>query len=483
MSMERPAEFPVAFLLFDQAGTRHATVEKVLRYYGKLRDFNGSVPAWGVQVVIANLVASAVNITLIGKDHPNFVAGGPAGINWVNASDPRVLPETRVFDSEERTLEFVWNKMYELRSQNGNAPLPTVELKDSLAYNFAYCLVPKMKWDSTWDFSYLTDPFGYWTWLVLFLVLGAVAIVAFWKAESGDYETGCFATFAVLLQTGSGNHGKDSKLFILWMSSTLVLSTFYTGEMTSDVITPPSEETLNTVGDLERNNFTLIFDQKYVFDIISDTVRTMSGKPFVQKNVLTMGRLLDRAVLRPDFQWYVSQLENGDKTAVTTGWPHVISQAAGANARISTKFAARKKSKLKGRGKKRKCYIGKELIGTGEKFFVFLPPKSNLLAQAYRKLFASGIVYRWYEENNAISVSRRVQERVLVKGRTTIVDPEGATVVQLAMEGKMVTVFLTCFLAILLSSVCFSAELLLAKGLRHFNKHVCCCTLCPFAMS
>lgn len=108
--------------------------------------------------------------------------------------------------------------------------------------------------------------------------------------------------------------------------------------------------------------------------------------------------------------------------------------------------------------------MGDELVDSGERYFVILPPRSGLLSRAFQKLLASGIMQRWEDEGNSIAVSERVQDRTRVKSKTRIINDDNVSPIALAMEGKMLTVFLVWAICILGCMACLLSEILFKRN-------------------
>lgn len=444
------------YLLFDLRVGTQKVLERNLGTLSRFRDFTNEKQISGtyaVQYVLADLVAQATNSTLIAKGHPNFQVGGEGGRNWFVAKYPRIIPDCRIFDSRTKSLEFIWNKFF-----NRSRPeMPTFVVKPKADSSFSYCALPKIKWDSTGDFSIFTDPFDSTSWLVLVLALILVSLLVHSSVKYG-FSPAFFRTLSVMISAGTGSGARlirYPKLFVLWMLTALVLVTFYTGTMTGQVIQPPSEEVLERLEDLEKNNFTLIFEKEFIFEVLKRTVMRMKGRGYFPENIRVLDRLLVKTVVQEDGN--IATMMGGDgKFAVIIAWPYSMLRAAEASAWISKEF-----TKAKRKDKRKKCYIGKEMVDTGERYMAFLPPGSSLLAKASQKLLTSGILQRWEMEGVMVATSRRAQDRVRVKGQTTIVDIGTKVIAALRMEGKIVTIFFLWGSCLLTSLTCFIIESLL----------------------
>lgn len=442
--------------------TNQDDVDHMLKHHGRLRDFHTGayLYGWSAWIVLSNILAESINATLIAIGHPNFDTELK-----LNSTQPRIFPGQRIFGAGGWTVEFLW-KRYEFHLKH-RLELPVFVQEDALAFGFVYCSVPRRKWDSSWNFTIFTDPLGYYSWIGMLLALILTTLVLSFSRESRGILPSFFSTLSVLL-TNFEESGvpRYSKIFILWMMTCMLLVNFYSGEMTGQIVLPPQEDKMTRWEELEKHNYSVIFNKPFVLDIMNNTVRTLATKKFVREDIKILYRLLGNSLLFPvgdSVTKFLPIMTEGDnKYAEISGWPFVMWTATTANQlRSNSRRVTDPASGAKTRRKK--CYVGQELIQTGEQFFTVLPPGSAYLAGVFQRLAASGIVARWVFEFAAIQYSRRVQDRARVTGKTKLLEDQETTIEPLDMEGKTVTIFLLWIFCLAGGFVAFMAEIWLGR--------------------
>lgn len=243
------------------------------------------------------------------------------------------------------------------------------------------------------------------------------------------------------------------------MLAALVLATSYAGKMTSSVIKPPTDDVLKTFEDLEKAKFTFIFDKKLIFGFIINSVRISVQKDFIPRNVLALKTLLERPIVKEDRFWFIQQMANQDKIATANGWPYLMWDVL-----ESSRWMQANPSRFK----QRKCYLGQEFVDSGERYFGFLPPHSKKLFAAYQKLFASGLMQKWEEEETMIAIPKSTQNRVglKIKHKMAFLSADNRKTVVLTMEGKVTAIFLLWAICIVAGLTCFLTEKLFSYYYR-----------------
>lgn len=438
------------YVLLDMVPSSHGLLQNVLQKRARFRDyFNNQIQAGpGTQMIVSNLIASSINATLVGEGHPLW-----------NRSDlfPTIMVGLSLFHGSGRNARNVWRRYF----YNSQSPFPgknpVLRRGNSMDVNFIYCATPKIQTNDIWKFSIFFNPFDAWVWILLAVAIILVSILAYSSLSRKIFFPVFLSTLSVLLGGISDLPVKrwgTSGLFCLWMLVCSILVTFYTGEMTSQVIIPSPEETIKKFEELEKQNYTLLYGDLFKFGIVNATSRNLRGFPPAIK---VLERMIPRAIVRTtlgiDKNLAEALLsENGKASAV--GWPLAMWMATYANLQISTREAKNISSKAR----KKRCYVGKELIPTGESYFSFLPPGNDNLARGFLRLEAAGIPDRWMQEFMAIVYSRRVQDRVKVISPTQMIQ-DGHTVMELTIEGKIATIFLLWMICLCVSLVAFVGEL------------------------
>lgn len=443
----------VLFSMYEQSTQEY--LQTALTNFSQIRDYHGqSSPEfdfqWSIMYVLSNCVAEAVNATLIATHHPNY---DPEVY-------PTILPGVQPFGRKDRTVDGLWRRFYPSR----NDPTSKVETTqfariDGVPLNFMYCAIPRARVVPVWSFSFLAQPFDRWTWLVLAVLFISVSLVI--GAATRKLTRAVFTTLSVLVSPGlSGLPPPRSLMFVLWMLACTVLAFFYSAVMTSQVISPPSEVLLSTLRDVEQNGYQLIFADSITRGLANATMSVLNSKDYVPSEVSTLDKLLkmSNTALIPadDIEFARTLLNPGKPLASIFMWPYAMERVHQINQFISSKNASSEE-------KKWRCYVGKELVSSGEMYFAFLPPRNGELAQAFIHLEETGVVARWFYEFFAIAHSRRVQDRIRFRDPTHITQ-ERPGVIRLQMEGNTVTIFLLWIICLVTCGIvngieCFANEL------------------------
>lgn len=408
----------------------------------RIRDYhnNDRLALYGAQIIVANIVTTKMNCTVIAKGHPKFIDDGRY---------PKIIPVVYQYDSEMDMLS-MW-KMFG-SSLTGARPMFIQFDSNFLGpCNFVYCTTHVRRQDSLWDFSIFTDPFDWAIWSLLMLSLLSVGVIAFSSFSRKDISAKLLSSLAPLLNIGSVTGG-NSKLFILWMFTCLILVNVYTGELTSKVIIPPPDESISNIEQLEKNNYTLFYGLQGLADLIKSDADMFTRLGVFEGQILQ--RMTSKTVVWPNLgigEEYVLGLVSQDKMASFASAAYVMWIASNANEMVRTG------TNLSSQILQKKCYVGKELVSYGHLYFTFIPPKSVELAAILSRLVDAGIVRRWYDESTAVMHSARVQDRVKVISPTQLVDDKHS-VNALALQGNIVTIFLSWMFGLVGSLLRFSYE-------------------------
>lgn len=414
--------------------------------------------------MIGNIVAKGANATLVAANHPQYekeIKSLPA--------NTRYIPNLRVCGSAGMNVADIWGNYRSILESrtNSDRELPVFVARDALAFNYMYCNLIRRKWDSWWDFTIFTDPLDFWNWIFLLLSLILVSLVLSKSHFRSNIFSAFLASLAILLTNNAGDV-RNSKLFVIWMMSTLILVNIYSGEITSQIVRPPPENVMTHWNELEENNYTIVFNGEFIQDIMTSTVSILGKNTFAQDNVRVMKRLLSNILLYPygdDVERLIPKLiDNQRKVAQVSGWPFVMWSATTANHVISTK----ERKLPKGKVKSKKCYVGKDLIETGEEYGVFLPPGNAQFAGIYQKLVDAGIVGRWLWEFFAKAYAWRVQDRVRIINPVTILEEHATTIESMKLEGKSVTIFLLWIFCIVGCVLLFLGEMSWISGISYW---------------
>lgn len=133
---------------------------------------------------------------------------------------------------------------------------------ESVDFNFVYCDTPKLLRSEMYDMGVILQAFHPNVWFFLILILLLCSVIISKTFHPRDISSAMLSLFAGLLggnfQFGPGNL-KKSTLFILWLLTSIIINNFYTGSMTSVLITPLKEHVMRKVAELDEQNYSIIF--------------------------------------------------------------------------------------------------------------------------------------------------------------------------------------------------------------------------------
>lgn len=449
------------FPSFLFANFYHAGLQKNLDLFhksGQLRDQSANLylqlpPDFVINFIFAKLLANFFNLTLVTNDNSMIVNNYATKCGSLILTDfPQIISHVDTFGGLEQAIN-VWNCFYNASvGKPGVTERPVFFKKESPHFNFAYCSVPRRKFESSWNFRIFTVPFDVWTWVVLTILLLLVSIIVSISARQ-DFITTFISSLAALLDNEI-RHFTNSKLYILWLFTTLLIVDFYSGEITSRVIAPPEEILLKSLSDLDKHNFKIIFPHELPLIAISESNKEtghLSGN--LKENSRILKRLTKNSTVLSVMvdDTFMKTLVGEHNVATIVGYCYAIWHASNGNRYIMRNESPSTRNK--------RCHIGQELIQIiGERYVVLTPPGSEKLANVFEKLLASGIIQRWDQEAIWLMYARRVQDRGQVISKTMLAK-EPTTFQKLRIEGKMVTIFWLWILCILISCTALMCEL------------------------
>lgn len=363
---------------------------------------------------------------------------------------PQIISHVDTFGGLAEALE-VWNCFYHTNT-HGITELPVFVKKESPLYNFAYCSIPIKQFGSEWNFRIFTDPFDTWAWVVL---LGLLILVSFAISISTHHNflTTLFSALGALLDNEI-RHITKSRLYILWLFTTLLINDFYSGAITSRVIAPADEIRLRKLADLEKNNFSIIFPHQIPSNAINVSIRVPRKSAYARENFRILRKFMKSSTIlsvRVDDSFWRT-LADSENVATILGYCYALFNAGVANKLISESRSEETRNK--------RCHVGQEMVDiAGERYLVFIPPGSILMARAFQILIASGIIPRWDQEAIWLMYADRVQDRAKIISRTRMAE-EKFTFRTLRVEGKIVTIFLLWIVCVIVCSVMLTCELL-----------------------
>lgn len=446
--------------LVDFHGSSQVDLERVLPHFTQLRNCYSSstnILKWAnvLRYVLSDVIAQAVNRTIIARGHPEYHADTDTenGKKW-----PRLFPNLSLFDDKNQTANGIWKSYYN-KVNISSKVTPEIIRVGGQPWNFAYCSVPKRQADATFYLHLFTDSYDVWTWLSLALSFIFVSIFSFPVPSF-------FSSLAVLISPGASGVRKKwgkSKLFIVWMLACQILCTTYTGLMSGHIVSPSSEGTLSDLSALDRHNYSIIGEGSPGWiSILSSAPYSLRGKISILQNIYKKFPL--RHVSKSQV---VSELTGKNKVAIVRRWLFTLGTANDINDLV--------KAGRVSASDKKKCYVGEELISTEEIHFALTPPGSYPMRQFLQRFISSGIFFRWVEESNWLTASPRVQDRVRIISPTKVLNDKVGQVKPLKMKETALVVFIlwgsTCLITCLIG---FALELIsvhLYKSWLDFKDH------------
>lgn len=411
-------------------------ISTVLANYSRLRDFHSDPPYMGPLVITEKILASFINSTLIAKSHLRNIC--------LSSSGTTIFPTT---SSGVANLQTINNN-----PQLG--PNIIILLESSIGFNFAYCRKISKAINSTSPLTLLRETADFYFWTALAISLLAVAMILK-STKKRQYDLSYYAHALVSTLLSPGTSGtfrlfRHSYLFTLWMCACITFGTYFSGSLTSFVISPTPEARMTMMSQLVESNYSLINTDSSLLTFSKEMIQSIA-KPGDLIGMKVLERL-NSSYVANSTEEFVNIFTRTDNTATISSWPFVIFAATRA-----TEFIAKQAIKDV------KCYIGTALVYKKNFYHVFTSPSkagndANKLAKALRWLMESGIYKLLLNELYEIGVSSRVQGRMRMKSPTHIVE-EMEAVRSLKMEGKLQGVFYVWALCIGISTVKFGAEL------------------------
>lgn len=451
------------FVILDYVGIQQSELIQTLEHYKEMRDISNAAPPTSPMLILLNLLASSVNATLLMRN-------GSTGIHHYSRY-PQVLPDLPLFDSDNRTVGSFWENW----KSKSDAPseIPVFVRVQPLDYSFGLCDIPRSVSDVTWSVLLFTSPFRSITWIILAFTVLSISFAGY--SDVGQSKITIMidivGTLSAFMSTRPlfPKTKQYPKLFLLWTFACIIISTFYSGEMTSQVIKPPQDDTITKLEQLEKQNYTMIYPNKPTLDIISGNVerdsKNLNRTKGIPSRLVSLEKLISRAVFkRYADNCFIQELAYGNKVATIGAWTLVLWAMITATSLISS-------NKTLPDNKRRHCYVGEEHVQAGENFFGFVPPRNEKLVENFNFLVESGIARNFIKETRFLLVSPRVQDRVKFRETRTFREEflrrQNWTLVKLSLEGKCAKIFLLWSYCLAMSFLCFFLEMCLARCLKN----------------
>lgn len=444
-------------------------------YYLKSATSHANVFISGINfypyIVIANIVASAANKTLV-EVHELYEIPGDNDLVEI-FQFPRILPSVALLERTSilnMTVFSIWteycskfsltclqpNSQRFTQSVNNRPSHPHFFLIGTDMLTFLYCGVPERLQISPWSFGIFMIPFDNYIWTCLLVTVITLAVVLKLQTSRERMSSTILKILAPLL--GCGAQSRPSKMLILWMIIATILGTLYSGEITSSVISPTFANVFNNIQELYRQNYTLHMDTNQD-GLLDETLKSMKPSSSTRKALeyFKVHKILD---LNTFIVTGYDEIFMGDKTFTI-----LPSRLALYFAQVGSKRNLARTMD----GPTRQCYVGEEYIPYDLEFFVILSAENNNLVDAFSSLEHAGIVQRFLDESRGMMAFGRVQDRVRLASKTNLNHERNARSELLRWCGKTVTIFLLWIFGTFISLLLFGGEIFSCNELTFFE--------------
>lgn len=432
---------------FRYSPYNQTVIDSSVQAYPRLRDFYNLPHEFHLIIFFSNEIAKSINATLISNP---FETDTISPDDWKN---PTIIPFHSAGEPKMSSYDFWKTARNKTQNVNLKGKLPHFHKMDSIAQNFIYCDTPKRNKGSLISYiSIFVNPFDKFTWLCMFLAFMLVTLVL-----RADYKASFLAistmTFSILLSpviNGISAEKKmmlqHNKLLLLWMFCSTILVNMYCAVMTTNITSPLPEATMETIEDLLKAKYSVIYSQQRWLD---------SDKSIaILQNQSTFWKLLQLAVIAETD--YMTELCCTNKRAYISGWNIALRDTRWAMEK--SKEIMEKKSGTSSKLKQRECYVGKELFAVKYMSYGFLPPGNEQASLVFKRFFNSGIYRLCMGEYFAWTHSGRVQDRVKVVSRTKILTERDKEITAIGLNTKILAVLILWIACLVVSAVVFLFE-------------------------
>lgn len=420
-------------LLIDHLHTTQALISKVLRKYSRLRDFHHDPPLFMLSAQLCNLIAYKINSTLVSLVDLNISE------SEVESTDKYSIATTNIADARMA-------QMYTERLSR-NQSRPSITIYFPIALNFAYC--SEIHKSDQRFFAFLTtlvQKIGKKVWIC---TITSILLISSILKKSGN-ENYILITICVLITPGVCGRRFKCIPFLIWMLCCIVLTTYYLGDLTSEVISPTPEARISTFNELLEQNFSFLFDsvdrpnRVKSFVASSPETRNRTGIPNLGMQTLD---LIRNAKVVPSKRQFIENLANSQSSAAIDNWIVATSHANRGNDFIR-EFELQK----------HRCYIGNELRFHYNFIFAFTGKDPEKLSNIFGTIVEAGFADIWSKEYIGVGVARRVQDRLRCISPTRILgDKEPA--MPLTLEEKFLDLIWLWLIGLFLSALVLLSEI------------------------
>lgn len=413
-----------------------AFINNVLKNYSRLQDFHNNPPYPGPFVHIANFVATAINATLVSTR------------SLKQTCSTRTLKKIPTFYNVKfaPVLSHLFNQ---IQNVHGKIEKPSAIQRVGLECNFLSCSQPKVQLEDISPLQMFRKTAEPTVWICLVLSLIFVSVTINFSLRKNFLST-IFISLSALLSPGvyRSQRFQHSCLLTLWMYTSVVLATYYSGSLASALIKPMKEYSIEKVAELVGNNYSMISEDREALFIVKTlaNLSDFSEEAKMLKSLITKARIVS-----DDNELSRMMTRLTERYSLVSLWTNVLRGHSRAAEFIE-------KNKILNV----RCFLGKELFFHQNVFFVLSPPNSDYLAEITGRMMEAGYFGLWWNELIGMGTSTRVQDRRKMLSRTKIEDEKNEPKALKLWEGKFKNSFVLWMTCLSMCLLCFCIEKLIS---------------------
>lgn len=356
----------------------------------------------------------------------------------------------------------------------------------SVPYNHAYCAPKTLEDFSIRQISVLLSPFQWSVWTAVITTLLSLSLALTFVTKYSWSPLDNISILITLMFDFLAVSIKDQRvngrlLHVCWLYACVLLNNLYTGTITSTLIKPSPEETLESLKDLVVSNYVAIFPKFLPAQLtaITEALKIFENNTDVEgnTNVVYFRKLVGenpegRHLMREEYM--KSFLSTSPKVALVA--PSLFAIQTRNKAQNMLKLQRMQELKKTNQALRRKtvvtCHIGKQLvvITSAANYWSFFPPYTNELYRSLQLLAQNGIFFMWMKEFFGMNYADRVQDRQKVLSSTQIASQDTQFHPMGFHHTHTTTIFLLWTILIVLSFVWFILfEILCTKVSRRLQ--------------
>lgn len=431
-------------LLLDHAWINQERISLILQNYSHLRDLHNKHASMEIAplVYLINMIAVAFNATLISS------TGVPPNCTRNITTVAIQIPVRQIKLSSSQITS---DKFLESRS-------PTVFPVTKSAFNFVYCSQPRKKGETLLPLELLKTTADYMVWACL-AASSLLTSLLLKIGSRSDISEILLTTLSILLSPSVSGVSKTSRLFVLWTFTCLLFVTYYSGELTSVVISPSPEARFTNIDQLYQNKYSILSLNKLTADwgafSVNEAIKwNNDSNKESHKRLVILQKLLSSSTLisadSDDKIWFKNLWMPGKKVAMFT----YFAQTVQATCQLMGYLKIEKVPDIR-------CYLGQELEILELTYFQATSTGSNEVARTFLLLLEGGYYALLEKEFWLLLSFRKVRHRLMVDASLTRMLEEVQPPRPLKLsEGKLKNVFLLWGICLGTSLVTFVLEVL-----------------------